>query len=201
MYETRYSKEWKKDYMWPKEDVHLWRHLNKEKYGRIIPQTVTDISDKRGVIIQAGGACGIYADYYSKTFGKVWTFEPDPDNFHCLKENTENVIAFSCALGKELGKVTMHNDRKNFGATHVVKEEGPTRVLTIDSMSVYPDVIHLDVEGYETNILKGATDTIKKCSPILVLETVDEKYVVGELGYTYIKNIGADSIFKRLSVT
>ena len=197
MYETRYSKEWSKEYLWPEEDVHLWRHLNKEKYGRTVPQTVTNMSDGRGVIVQAGGACGIYADYYSKRFGKVWTFEPDPDNFHCLKENTKNVIAFNCALGDKLGKVTMHNDRKNFGATHVVKEDGPTRVLTIDSMSVFPDVIHLDVEGYETNILKGAEFAIKKCSPMLVLETADEDYVVGKLGYTRVGEVGADKIYKK----
>jgi len=201
MYETRYSKEWKKEYVWPKEDVHLWRHLNKEKYGQVVPKTVADISDSKGVIIQAGGACGVYADYYSKRFGKVWTFEPDPDNFHCLKENTKNIIAFNCALGENLGMVTIHNDRKNFGATHIVKKEGPIRVLTIDSMSVYPDVIHLDVEGYETNILKGAEQVIKKCSPMLVLETVDKDYVVGKLGYTEVGKIGADTVFKRLSVT
>jgi FkbM family methyltransferase len=201
MYETRYSKEWKKEYVWPKEDVHLWRHLNKEKYGQVVPKTVADISDSKGVIVQAGGACGVYADYYSKRFGKVWTFEPDPDNFHCLKENTKNIIAFNCALGENLGMVTIYNDRKNFGATHIVKKEGPIRVLTIDSMSVYPDVIHLDVEGYETNILKGAEHVIKKCSPMLVLETVDEDYVVGKLGYTEVGRIGADTVFKRLSVT
>ena len=201
MYETRYSKEWKKEYLWPKEDIHLWRHLNKERYGQIVPKTVANLCDSKGVIIQAGGACGIYADYYSKRFGKVWAFEPDPNNYHCLKENTEDIISFNCALGEKLGKVTMHNDRKNFGATHVIKEDGPTRVLTIDGMGISPDVIHLDVEGYETNILKGAKNTIKKCSPMLVLETVDEKYVIEELGYTYIEKVGADSIFKRLSVT
>jgi len=201
MYETRYSKEWFKEYTWPKEDVHLWRHLNKKEYGRKVPRTVARMADSKGVIVQAGGACGIYADAYSKEFGKVWTFEPDPDNFHCLKKNTKNIIAFNCALGETLGMVTMHNDRKNFGATHVVKKEGPIRVLTIDSMSVYPDVIHLDVEGYETNILKGAEQVIERCSPMLVLETVDEDYVVGKLGYTEVGRIGADTVFKRLSVT
>ena len=197
MYEKRYSKEWFKEYTWPREDVHLWRHLNKKEYGRTVPRTVARMSDNKGVIIQAGGACGIYADAYSKEFGKVWTFEPDPYNFHCLKENTKNIIAFNCALGANLGMVTIHNDRKNFGATHVVKEEGPTRVLTIDSMSVYPDVIHLDVEGYETNVLKGAQSTIERSSPMLVLETADEDYVVGKLGYTRVGEIGADKIYKK----
>ena len=197
MYEKRYSKEWFKEYTWPREDVHLWRHLNKKEYGRTVPRTVARMSDNKGVIIQAGGACGIYADAYSKEFGKVWTFEPDPDNFHCLKENTKNIIAFNCALGANLGMVTIHNDRKNFGATHDVKEEGPTRVLTIDSMSVYPDVIHLDVEGYETNVLKGAQSTIERSSPMLVLDTADEDYVVGKLGYTRVGEIGADKIYKK----
>ena len=57
MYEKRYSKEWFKEYTWPREDVHLWRHLNKKEYGRTVPRTISRMADRKGVIIQAGGAC------------------------------------------------------------------------------------------------------------------------------------------------
>ena len=203
-FHQRNSDEWKRSYIWPKEDVHLWRHLNKKKYGSIVPRTITNLTKRKGCIIQAGGACGIYADYYSNHFSKVWTFEPDPDNFYCLKQNCNlvpehNIIAFQCALGSKIGSACLHNDRKNFGANYIVENSDiKTRVLTIDNLGIIPDVIHLDVEGYETNILKGATETIEKYSPMLVLETVDKDYVIEKLGYTNVGTIGADTIFRRL---
>ena len=131
----------------------------------------------------------------------MWTFEPDPDNFYCLKQNCDlvNIVAFQCALGSKVGTACLHNDRKNFGANYIVeKSDIKTRVLTIDNLGIIPDVIHLDVEGYETNVLKGAKETIEKFSPLLVLETADEDYVIGKLGYTNVGKIGADTIFRKL---
>lgn len=33
-------------------------------------------------------------------------------------------------------------------------------------------VIQLDIEGYEADALKGARDTVRRCQPIIVLETI-----------------------------
>lgn len=139
----------------------------------------------------------MYADYYSRYFENVYTAEPDSDNFHCLTANADssNVYKMNCALGAEDRTVMIHNDRRNFGATYITDQDGvEVGMITIDGLGLAPDVIHLDVEGYETEILKGAHNTIMKHAPLIVLETADD-YVIDVLGYSYVREIGADKIF------
>jgi FkbM family methyltransferase len=204
MYHLRSSYLWEETYLWPEKDIHLWKHLNKEKYGPIVTEHITSIAPRHNTIIQAGGACGLYADYYSNHFKTVYTFEPDPDNFRCLMVNAgrPNVCKLNYALGAEDKNIHIYNDYKNFGATHVCDESeietkkytNKSRMITIDQLGLEPDVIHLDIEGYETEALKGGYDTIMRHTPLLVLETVDN-YVTDVLGYNLIGEIGADKIF------
>ena len=43
-------------------------------------------------------------------------------------------------------------------------------MMTIDSLNLNPDLIQLDVEGFEENALKGAFDTIMRSRPIIIIE-------------------------------
>ena len=44
------------------------------------------------------------------------------------------------------------------------------KVLRLDHFNVNPDIIKLDVEGFEHDVLKGAIKTIKKNRPVLYIE-------------------------------
>ena len=41
---------------------------------------------------------------------------------------------------------------------------------TLDSFSVEPDFIKLDVQGFETEVLKGAENTVQRHKPLILLE-------------------------------
>ena len=43
--------------------------------------------------------------------------------------------------------------------------------IRIDSLNLDPDLIHLDVEGFEAFALLGAQATIARVKPLIVLET------------------------------
>ncbi len=43
----------------------------------------------KDAIIQAGGNCGIFPRYLAGVFKRVYTFEPDADNFLCLNMNAK----------------------------------------------------------------------------------------------------------------
>ena len=47
--------------------------------------------------------------------------------------------------------------------------------LTIDSLHLAPNVIHLDVEGYELEVLNGAMKTIETFKPVIVSEIKPDK--------------------------
>jgi len=57
--------------------------------------------------------------------------------------------------------------------------------MTLDSLEL-SDVsfIKIDVEGYELNVLRGATDTIAACRPVIVYEHWGDTHPAAASGYT-----------------
>jgi FkbM family methyltransferase len=43
-------------------------------------------------------------------------------------------------------------------------------LLKFDELGLAPDIVKIDVEGYELNVLKGMRDTLARCAPVLMLE-------------------------------
>ena len=176
LYEIRTSARLKGSYLWPKDDKGCWYHLNKKKYA-MHPRKITDLCDKKSLILQAGGNCGVYPKYFAKHFDTVITVEPDPKNFYCLCHNVpeKNVFKFQAFLGKENTPMGIENTEDargeyNAGGFHAV-EGGNIPQLTIDSLGIEPDCIQLDIEGFEGNALLGAEKTIQRNKPLLVIET------------------------------
>lgn len=165
-------------------DGLLWPASDRECYRAVIAN-VSDVDASiayakgRQVAVQAGGNCGVWPRYMAAHFATVYTFEPDPVNFHCLTANVpENVVARMAALGDEPGHVGLICDPKNVGA-HYIEGHGPIEVVTIDSLSLAAcDLIALDIEGYELKALQGAADTIRRFRPVIQIEDkgLSEKY-------------------------
>jgi hypothetical protein len=54
----------------------------------------------------------------------------------------------------------------------------------------YIGIVHLDVEGYEEPALEGAMQTISRCRPIIILETVPAEWCRARLAPLGYKNRG-----------
>lgn len=130
---------------------------------------------KRGVCVQAGGNIGVYPAHLAQYFERVYTFEPDANNFACLVQNLGknkvNIIAYQAALAGGDGSVsTEAHELHNCGAIRVV-ESGPVPRRAIDGLGLSAcDLIWLDIEGYELNALKGAEKTIARYRPAVIIE-------------------------------
>lgn len=153
----------------------------------------------KGTVIQAGGNCGMYARFYENYFNEVYSFEPDPTNYFCLTQNCqgEKFHLFNVALGKELGKATLYFPKRKFrnaGIWQVIEDEtGNIEVITIDSLNIENcDLIHLDVEGFESNVLRGAKETIEKFHPVIILEEGRGSEIAEEYGYKVISKLTTD---------
>lgn len=169
-----------KQLTWLKEDTGAWGSWPKHgpiselyEYGQ---QWVNYCKQKRNVI-QAGGNCGMYARYYTSIFEKVYSFEPDPDNYYCLQENLKflNAEYQNVALSDvECTLRLMNSNKKNAGTHHIDhRSRGGIEVqaITIDSLNLNDiDLIHLDLESHEDNAIRGAIETIKRCRPVIISE-------------------------------
>lgn len=183
-------------WLWPKDDIGAWEGP-KDDWPHVRDAIKTFVK-QLGVVVQAGGNCGMYPRLLSDMFKTVYTFEPDSLNFHCLVNNCQknNIIKINAALGEtnKLLSVAASPNHQNVGM-HRVSEEGVRTIptFTIDQLALTEcDLIQLDCEGYEPNVVLGAMETITNFKPVLILETYND--VIGQLltplGYSIKATIG-----------
>lgn len=163
-------------------------------------QYCLDIGANIGCISQA-----LLANGYS-----VASFEPQPELFEVMSRNTENYKRLTtnmlgrrvhkCALGNSEGTVEMpkvyYSEKGNFGGLGVgqVSRLGSysvpcTRLDTlVDGWNIRIALMKIDVEGYELEVLKGATRTINAHKPIMYIE--DDRLEKRTALRAYIKELG-----------
>ena len=163
-------------YYWPARD----RDCRAVVFDSVVDlEPALALTEGRAVALQAGGNCGVWPAYLAREFDQVFTFEPDTDNYACLRQNVpENVTHGRAALGAEPGFVGMTKFGNNIGA-HYISGPGDIPVLTIDGLNLPAlDLLCLDVEGYELKALQGAARTIGQFCPVIQFEDkgLSDKY-------------------------
>ena len=159
------------NWMWPVRDKTCWRFMT--VLAPDLPRRIAQFVPRRGVVVQAGGNCGVYVKQYAAIFETVYTFEPDPINFYCLQQNVPDthVHKTQACLGEAAGHAGINTEGKNAGGYYVNSSHGPLEMRTIDSLELCScDLIHLDIEGYELPALRGSVATIKRHHPVIALE-------------------------------
>jgi len=189
-------------------DELLWVSKDKGAFGSMTDGPLFDwISDsvkfmenvkKFETVLQAGGNCGMYARFYSNYFDRVITFEPEPLNFYCLDRNCvgPKFVKYNGGLGNTTTEMGIkQGPPTNVGMHKMVPGEG-TKMYRIDDLDINScDLIHLDVEGYETEALKGAIETIKKFMPIIITERSNGESILRDLGYVMQEKLRMDTVY------
>jgi len=143
-------------------------------------------------IVDVGANIGITAlrcAYLSGQDGKLVAIEPDPLNVARLRANiarnrASNIEVIEVALSDREGTVGLGvPSAGNRGGTRV--ETSPTlttaevHTTTLDKIAethleLRPNLLKIDVEGYETNVLRGGLGFIAAFRPVIFLEVSDE---------------------------
>lgn len=161
---------------------------------------LTFVKDFR-VAIDGGAHQGIWTRELLKHFDTVYAFEPVPSNFEKLPEESINR---NNALGDGSFVVAMANGPENTGQYHINPRSsvcGMTLLNALDSEMIDDvDFLKLDVEGYELMALKGASETIMRCKPVILIEEngLCERYGVKPFeSEEYLISLGYKRVAKR----
>ena len=123
-----------------------------------------------------------FLQFTNNSFSNYYAFEPDPSNFNKLVdfnkslplEISNKIVLENIAIGSKNEKIFFQSDSS---IQSYVSEEGNIEIIskTIDSLSLSPTFIKMDVEGFETDIIFGAMNTISIFKPIIAI-SIYHKY-------------------------
>jgi len=200
------------DFWVPSNDVHIeqWKSgapFTQNKCLNKFIKYCESQTKKMKTVIDVGAWCGTWAKAIEPFAKKVIAFEPDKTHFECLQRNcTINCTPRMEAVGAQLQEVSLTED--NFTQAKRVNEKGNIRMITLDHMA-YEDVdmIKIDVEGYELEVLKGATKTLESVKYLMIeLNNNTKKYgssnivvekFIADLGFKVLMEHWPDKVFYR----
>lgn len=120
--------------------------------------------------------------------GRVFAWEPEPDNYNLLVRNIElnrciNVTALPLALSDREGQVSLYLDKANLGCHSVSKENvsspGGFRQVQATTLDRFVDklgpnnrvdVIKMDVQGAEGLVIAGGDETLRRNDVKMLME-------------------------------
>lgn len=184
-------------------DQELFTHyLHIEKACKIL----REIQPANQVIVDVGGADGTTAGIFLQQLplAKVTVFEPLKENLEQLKNRflmEPRVRIIDKAVGSKVEQAILHHAQRNTASSlyplnqnirngifsTILEETGeiPITVTTLDE--VFKDchsigILKLDVQGFELEVLKGATNCLKNTT-VIVLEVNNHDGYIGAPKY------------------
>jgi len=126
------------------------------EYQQLELEFLLSILTPDSVVYDVGANIGYHTTAFASRVRQVISFEPNPQNFALLQQNTadhERVTRYQAAVSNTLG-------------TGYIDDFDP---------SVYgpPDLIKIDVEGHEYEVLQGGIHLLKSRRPVVYYEAIE----------------------------
>jgi len=184
--------------------------------------------NKSSIVIECGCHIGTHSIPLASLCKTFYGFEPLPDTYDVLIKNVElnninNAFIYKKGVadkegsteylwisGNNPGSSGLNNNPMgkpvwiNPTDKNIVVDLTTIDLLQLDKL----DFMKIDVEGYETLVIEGAINTIKKCRPVIIIEvwkdhlgSIDINYTksiyknILDLGYDILNIQGPDFLF------
>jgi FkbM family methyltransferase len=172
-----------------------------------------------GIILDVGGADGTTAALFRELLPvyTIYVFEPTTEQFSILEKRfkgDENVLLFKKGVGSRNASLPFHKTTiLSTSSFYELNTEGSGKffsgnltetgteevdVITLDSLCPFNEAIAIlkaDIQGYELEMLKGATETLKK-TLVVILEVNNHTHYRKAPAYHEIDTFMRDSGFE-----
>ena len=166
-----------------REHLHMFLYGQHDERHEV--KIMKKLIKKEDVIWDIGSNIGFYTLLFSKLAkkGKVISFEPALKTYEILLKQisvngADNIVPNNFALGDKKGDQELYYEDAALaqGTASFFEMSGSqhekVQVETIDTLNktVLPDIIKLDVEGYEEQVFLGGAIFFKENSPVIMVE-------------------------------
>jgi len=175
--------------------------LMSDSYEKGETELVKGIITEGMTVVDIGANIGYYTLIAAKLVGnsgKVYAFEPEPDNYKLLCKNIEingytNIIPVNKAVSNKCGITKLFLDQVNsgnpsFSQDNVFEKAGSVEVETVTMSEFFQhqkiDFIKMDVQGAEGLIVDGAGEILKQ----------DELKIMMEFWPAGLNNLGTEPL-------
>lgn len=169
----------------------IWEHA--------IVQLIKKYAKKGTVAVDLGSHIGTHLLSMAQAVGDegyVLGIEPQKKMFSELRMNMllnrcQNVGVYRCAVGRDYGRVQMNPAYQwNEGGTAIGSGGDFAELIPLDSLKLHHvSLMKIDVEGYEDEVLAGATETISRDRPTIIIELMDGSPMLEQKRQATIKTL------------
>jgi len=170
--------------------------------------------------VDLGAHVGIFSRHFAKRFREVVAFEPTPETRACLEKNVPanvRIVPFAC--GDRERQVLFRRHIRNSGGTEMARDTNSSssvehytvKMITLDSLELESvGLIKIDIQGAEPLALRGASETLRRCRPVVLIEEKpfggkgtngslehikESREILLSYGYREGEKVGADRIY------
>ena len=154
----------------PFDKYITWWVIKEAEYKHFLLNHIVEIK-KDILFIDIGANCGLVSrQVYNlkNNKAKIYCFEPDLNNYHCLKLNVGSFAnCFNFGLGNKEGKKRLYKFNSNHGMSSLIKKEGFDKIelikikninseinkILINKRNNQETIIKFDTEGYDLYLL------------------------------------------------
>jgi FkbM family methyltransferase len=180
--------------------AHLHKAIFRSYHTQLVPYLTTIISAD-GTVVDVGAHAGQFTKIFARLApqGRVYAFEPSSYARSiltrvCTIQWLRNVTVVPTGLGAAAGRLELNIPLKRsgslgFGSSYLGPDQSGngraqaivTETIEVDTLDGFAEArgldslcfIKADIEGWELNMLQGATEVLSAFRPVLMLEIDD----------------------------
>ena len=180
-----------------RESVFLYILRNKTLDGKNNEKILSSIIDCNDIVFDIGANIGYMSFLFIENCKFVYAFEPSKKCCNYFKKNlsSEDKIKINnVAIGRDLREIDFYEHKHLSISRTVYKDENKqhtqqlserdykkykVRQISIDSFcdsnKIYPNLIKIDVEGFEAEVIIGMKEVLIKREPVLYFEVLSHR--------------------------